>query len=106
MGCSGGFFSFRQKEVITTRQSTAPAFRFTDEEMDIAKGTDLPDLLEHLGYRVKRLGSYYTTKEMDSIRIKDRRTWKRYSNGTGGDAITFPQNSCRKVMASPPVPLE
>ena len=54
--------------------------------METAKGTDLPDLLEHLGYTVRRLGSrYHTTREMDSIRIKDRRTWKRYSNGTGGD---------------------
>ena len=59
--------------------------------MDIAKSTDLPDLLSHLGYSLKRLGRYYTTREMDSIRIKDRRTWKRYSNGTGGDAITFLQ---------------
>lgn len=33
---------------------------------------------------------------MDSIRIKDRRTWKRYSNGTGGDAITFLQEFCGK----------
>ena len=59
--------------------------------MEIAKNTDLPDLLEHLGYSLKRLGRYYTTREMDSIRIKDRRIWKRYSNGTGGDAITFLQ---------------
>ena len=59
--------------------------------MEIAKNTDLPDLLEHLGYSLKRVGRYYTTREMDSIRIKDRRTWKRYSNGTGGDAITFLQ---------------
>ena len=59
--------------------------------MDIAKNTDLPDLLEHLGYQLKRIGRYYTTREMDSIRIKDRRSWKRYSNGTGGDAITFLQ---------------
>ena len=64
--------------------------------MEIAKGTDLPDLLEHLGYRVRRMGNYYSTKEMDSIRIKDRRTWKRYSNGTGGDAITFLQEFCGK----------
>ena len=28
---------------------------------------------------------------MDSIRVKDRHTWHRYSNGTGGDAITFLQ---------------
>lgn len=64
--------------------------------MELAKGTDLPDLLTHLGYQVRRLGSYYSAKEMDSIRIKDRRTWKRYSNGTGGDAVTFLQEFCGK----------
>jgi len=64
--------------------------------MEIAKETDLPDLLEHLGYQLRRVGSYYTTREMDSIRIKDRRTWKRYSNGKGGDAITFLQEFCGK----------
>ena len=80
---------FSQKEVKIIAQN-AP-FRFSDEEMDIAKNTDLPDLLEHLGYRLRRVGRYYTTREMDSIRIKGRRTWKRYSNGIGGDAITFLQ---------------
>ena len=71
-----------------TKQNYAPDFRFTDEEMETAKGTDLPDLLEHLGYTVRRLGSrYHTTREMDSLRIKDRRTWKRYSSGKGRDAI-------------------
>ena len=65
--------------------------------METAKETDLPDLLEHLGYTIRRLGSrYHTTREMDSLRIKDRRTWKRYSNGTGGDAITFLQEFCGK----------
>ena len=64
--------------------------------MDIVKGTDLPDLLSHLGYQVRRLGSYYTTREMDSIRIKDRRRWRRYSTGQGGDAITFLQVFCDK----------
>ncbi len=57
--------------------------------MEIAKNTDLPDLLSSLGYTVKRIGSYYTTAEMDSLRIKDRLTWRRYSNGQRGDAITF-----------------
>ena len=38
------------------------------------------------------MGSYYTTKEMDSLRIKNRRTWHRYSEGTGGDAIDFLQH--------------
>lgn len=59
--------------------------------MEIATNTDLPDLLEHLGYSLKRVGRFYTTREMDSIRIKNRRTWRRYSNETGGDAITFLQ---------------
>ena len=90
-GCSGGLFAF-SKEVNITRTST----RFTPEEMDVAKGTDLPDLLSHLGYRVRRVGSFYSTKEMDSLMIKDRRRWRRYSTGQGGDAITFLQEFCGK----------
>ena len=66
--------------------------RFTDREMEIAKNTDLPDLLTHLGYQVKRIGSYHTTGEMDSLRIKNRRTWFRYSQNVGGDAISFLQH--------------
>ena len=66
-------------------------WKFTDEEMDTVKNTDLPDLLEHLGYHLKRTGRYYPPTEMDSLMIKDRRTWKRYSSGKGGDAITFLQ---------------
>ena len=62
---------------------------FTDAELDTARNTDLPDLLTSLGYQVKRVGSYYTTKEMDSLRIKNRRTWFRYSENKGGDAIDF-----------------
>ena len=65
--------------------------RFTDTEMRIAKETDLPELLTHLGYQVRRIGRYHTTAEMDSLRIKDRRKWFRYSQNTGGDAITFLQ---------------
>ena len=33
---------------------------------------------------------------MDSLRIKDRRAWFRYSQNTGGDAITFLQQFCGK----------
>ena len=74
-----GFFSFLQKRRwINTKQNAA--FRFTAKEMETAKGTDLPDPLEHLGYTVRRLGSWYhTTREMDSIRIKER---VRFSPGT------------------------
>ena len=92
------------------------AFRFTDEEMETAKGTDLLDLLKRLGYTVHRLGSrYHTTREINSIRIKERRTWKRYSNGTGGDAISSSQSPLNSVSAygknsvhsrAPPSPIE
>ena len=70
--------------------------RFTDAEMQIAKETDLPELLTHLGYQVRRIGRYHTTAEMDSLRIKDRRKWFRYSQNTGGDTITFLQQFCGK----------
>lgn len=32
--------------------------------MSIARETDLPDLLSHLGYSVRQIGSYYTTNIM------------------------------------------
>ena len=70
--------------------------RFTDTEIQIAKETDLPELLSHLGYQVQRVGRFHTTAEMDSLRVKDRHTWFRYSQNTGGDAITFLQQFCGK----------
>jgi len=48
---------------------------------------------------VKRVGSYYTVKEMDSLRIKNRRTWYRYSEQKGGDAISFLQHFHGKSFA-------
>ena len=38
--------------------------RFTDTEMQIARETDLPELLSHLGYQVKRVGRFHTTAEI------------------------------------------
>ena len=69
-------------------------YGFTESELDIAKHTDLLGLLPSLGYTLKRIGSYYTTAEMDSIRIRDPTRWKRYSTRQGGDAITFLQEFC------------
>ena len=91
IGYPGGLFALLWKEGKTIEQQKN---RFTDAEMEIAKETDLPDLLESLGYQVRRVGSYHTTKEMDSLRIKNRHTWFRYSEGVGGDAITFLQRFC------------
>ena len=42
-GCSGGLFSFSPEEVTTTRRTPNPKdfWKFTDEETETAKGTDL-----------------------------------------------------------------
>ena len=44
--------------------------KFTDEELEIARSVDLVSIAERQGFTVKRVGSYYTLKEHDSIRIK------------------------------------
>lgn len=82
--------------IIINQTATEKSRSLTKEQVQIAKETDLPDLLEYLGYSVKRIGQYYTTREMDSIRIKDRRLWTRFSTGQRGDAITFVQEFCGK----------
>ena len=71
---------------------------FTDAEIQTARETDLPNLLAALGYHVTKVGNYHSTKEMDSLRIKNRRTWRRYSEGIGGDAITFLQYFLKKTQ--------
>ncbi len=38
---------------------------------------------------VTRKGRFHSTKKMDSLRIKDRRHFYRYSQNHGGDAIAF-----------------
>ena len=80
-----GCFCFRPE----AGESHESKHSFSCAELDIAKHTDLPDLLSSLGYTLKRVGNYYTTAEMDSIRIKERLTWRRYSTRQGGDAISF-----------------
>ena len=62
---------------------------YTDEEIAAANDVDLPDLLVSLGYHVKPVGRYFTTVEMDSLRIFDRKSWYRFSESVGGDAVAF-----------------
>ena len=67
----------------------SPYRHYTASEIDAANDTDLPALLSSLGYHARRIGRFYTTQEMDSLRVKDRRIWYRYSESTGGDAVAF-----------------
>ena len=67
---------------------------FTSEELSIAKSVDLVDVASCLGYTPKKIGRYYTLKEMDSIRIYNRSHWYRWSMAgnkghDGGSQIDF-----------------
>ncbi len=67
---------------------------FTQEELAIAKSVDLTAVASSLGYTVKKIGNYHTLKEMDSIRIYNRKTWFRWSREydrgeNGGSQIDF-----------------
>jgi len=68
--------------------------RFTEEELKIAKSVDLCEVASSLGYTVRRIGRYFTVKEMDSIRIYNRTHWFRWSRQyekgeNGGSQIDF-----------------
>ena len=67
---------------------------FSEEELAIAKSVDLVAVASSLGYTPKKIGKYYTLKEMDSMRIYDRRNWFRWSQKdvkghNGGSQIDF-----------------
>lgn len=67
---------------------------FTEDELAIAKSVDLVAVAASLGYTPKRIGNYYTLKEMDSMRIYNRSHWcrfsRRYEKGeNGGSQIDF-----------------
>ncbi len=62
---------------------------FSAEEMDIARQTDLPELLATLGYQVKPKGSYHTLAEMPHIMIKRRASYYDNYEQAWGDAISF-----------------
>ena len=61
----------------------------SDEMIEKAKSADLCDVAKALGFTVIRVGTCHSIKEMDSIRIYNRRSWYRFSDGTGGSQIDF-----------------
>ena len=68
--------------------------RFTEAELAAAKSIDLTAVATKLGYTVRRVGNYYTLKEMDSIRIYNKSHWFRWSRQyekgeNGGSQIDF-----------------
>lgn len=72
---------------------------FTKEELSVAKSVDLTAVATYLGYSVRKVGRYYTLKEMDSIRIYDKSRWYRWSRqydvgNNGGSQIDFLRVFC------------
>lgn len=65
--------------------------RFTDQEMEQARETDVPALAEATGYTVLRKGSWRTLEEARHIRIKGNRYYDNYQR-KWRDAITFLQD--------------
>lgn len=65
------------------------AKQFTPDELALAKTVDLCKVAEFFGYDVKKIGGYHTIVQMDSIRIYDRKSWYRWSDGSGGSQIDF-----------------
>ena len=59
------------------------------DEIEAAKSVDLLEVARSLGYTIRNVGHYHTLKEMDSIRIYNKRTWYRWSDAPGGSQIDF-----------------
>ena len=75
-------------------QKSLHRHRNADRQRNRPAGAALPPRLSS-----QARGALHTTAEMDSLRIKDRCTWFRYSQNTGGDAITFLQQYCGKSFS-------
>ena len=68
--------------------------KYIKEEIEQANNISLTGVASRLGYTVKRIGGYHTTKEMDSLRIYNDRTWYRFSGiesggKSGGNVLDF-----------------
>ena len=64
-------------QILSQIKATNSDLKEVREELAIAKSVDLVAVANALGYQTKRVGSYHTIKEMDSIRIYNRKTWYR-----------------------------
>ena len=67
----------------------------TKEEIKKAKEVDLVDLVESLGFRLKKIASdTYAWQEHESFRISRHKGFFWFSRGIGGDNITCIQEMC------------
>lgn len=76
----------------------------TEEEIDHANRVNLPQFLITQGVELKRVGKEYIMTEHDSVHIRDNASnengkWFRFSEGKGGDNISFVQEFLGKSFA-------
>ena len=69
-----------------------PESKFTEQEMVVARSTDLAELFESEGYTVMRRGNWQTLKEAQHIVIKGNNRYYDNYKKEWGDAITFLEN--------------
>ncbi len=65
-----------------------------EKKKEIARSTDLVNLVTHLGYHPIKKGNYFSLEEMSSVMIFNRRTFTRFSTmhsseRQSGDAISW-----------------
>lgn len=64
--------------------------RYTDEDIEKAKGIDILEVAGKLGFTVINQGSIYSLKEHDSLKIYPKtNSYFRFSTGKGGNTINF-----------------
>ncbi|MBE5898241.1 MAG: DUF3991 domain-containing protein [Lachnospiraceae bacterium] len=73
--------------------------RYTQYDRKRALDVSFIDICQYFGFRVTRIGHYYSLKEMDSIRIYNDKTFYRFSGksnkgATGGTVIDFMLEYC------------
>lgn len=63
--------------------------KFTDQEMDIVRNTDLTEIAESLGYTTEKKGKWHFLKEAQHIVIKENSRYYDNYKREWGDAVTF-----------------
>lgn len=87
---------FQKQQATKTIPESIPSHHKTEEEIDHANRVNLPQFLMTQGVEIKRVGKEYIMTEHDSVHIMDNAPsengkWYRFSEGKGGDNISFVQ---------------
>lgn len=87
---------FQKQQATKAVPESISSHHKTEEEIDHANRVNLPQFLMTQGVEIKRVGKEYIMTEHDSVHIMDNAPsengkWYRFSEGKGGDNISFVQ---------------